>query len=115
MEEERGKGRGWQPGPGGRGIIASMLSTLGLLLPAQSGAPLTRTAGEMRRGQIAASAPNSSKARAKDSSLRPPRSTRNTIRVSALSRPRHTLAKVWLERRPSPCGLKHPRSSRAGC
>ena len=39
----------------GGGIIASMLSTLGLLLPRSMGASLTRTAGEMRRGQIAAS------------------------------------------------------------
>ena len=37
------------------GIIANMLSTLGLLLPASLGAPLTRAASQIRRGQVATS------------------------------------------------------------
>lgn len=37
------------------GLIASMLSTLGLLLPRSIGAPLTRAASQMRRGQITVS------------------------------------------------------------
>ena len=36
-------------------IIASMLSTLGLLLPRSLGAPLTRAASQMQRGRVAAS------------------------------------------------------------
>jgi hypothetical protein len=39
----------------GGGIIAGMLSTLGLLLPWSLGAPLTRAASQMQRGQITAS------------------------------------------------------------
>ena len=37
------------------GILANILSTLGLLLPASLGAPLTRAASQIRRGQVATS------------------------------------------------------------
>jgi len=39
----------------GGGIVASMLSTLGLLLPRSLGAPLTRAASQMRRTQLTVS------------------------------------------------------------
>ncbi|MBN1140146.1 MAG: hypothetical protein JXM73_26485 [Anaerolineae bacterium] len=50
----RGRGMGEQAVEGG-GIVASILSTLGLLLPGSLGAPFTRAASQMQRGQVTAS------------------------------------------------------------
>ena len=49
-----GSGMGEQAMESG-GIVASMLSTLGMLLPRSLGAPLTRAASQMQRGRVAAS------------------------------------------------------------
>ena len=49
-----GSGMGEQAMESG-GIVASMLSTLGMLLPRSVGAPLTRAASQMQRGRVAAS------------------------------------------------------------
>ncbi len=54
MTASREEGVGDQVMEGG-GIVASMLSTLGLLLPRSLGAPLTRAASQMRRTQLTVS------------------------------------------------------------